>query len=222
MSRCLWVLATDTDAGKTYVTEGLLRALTERGCRTQALKPIACGHEMGGVNGDVQRLLALQPDCVADNLCCYDFAMAAAPQIAAMVANQRVSVATVTSWLQARTAAKHGYQISLIEGVGGLMVPLNETQTFVDLLPMLPGAKVVLVVGSRLGCINHALLTLEALRNKGLTPLAMVLNDVQNNPQALVHHAQMLQTHAPELPLLISPFHAPSAWPELAEWLLKN
>lgn len=165
-----FVTGTDTDAGKTLVTSGLLYAARQQQLSTLGLKPIASGsqatHE-GLHNSDA---LALQHQSVP--LVDYAtvnpiaFAPAIAPHLAAIEAGQRLEVSAVTHLLS-ETIKQTARDVTLIEGAGGWRVPLNEQEDFADLAIALE-LPVILVVGLKLGCLNHARLTAEAIRADGL------------------------------------------------------
>ena len=175
-ARMLFVTGTDTDAGKTTVTAGLLRALHDVGVCGEVLKPVQTGCEpdaqgvlrapdtdrcadaLGGA-GQSQRTRALR--C---------FRPACSPHLAAAEAGERLEAQELAAACREAATAT----ITLIEGAGGIYVPLNDHETMRDLMRHLD-APVLLVVGNKLGCINHALLSLETLLGAGLRVLGMVL-----------------------------------------------
>lgn len=171
-----FITGTDTEIGKTTITAGLTWALSEQGWRVAPVKPLAAGRslEQGRwINDDVQRLLAAQRlsltedqvgPCQLDTPC--------APHIAARLENR---VLDRTALLQSVHRLQALADCVLVEGVGGFRVPLQPGWDTADFAHEL-GLPVVLVVGLRLGCINHALLTAEAVRARGLTLVAWVGN----------------------------------------------
>lgn len=173
-----FVTGTDTEIGKTCISAGLTHLLAQAGLRAAALKPVAAGQEwVDGrwVNDDVERLRR------AGNLVLSDaqvgpvqFRAACAPHIAAQLEGQTLARAPLLAALR-----QVGGQADacVVEGVGGFRVPLAPGWDTADLAVDLQ-LPVVLVVGLRLGCINHALLTAEAVRARGLTLVGWVANTV--------------------------------------------
>jgi dethiobiotin synthetase len=174
--RGYFITGTDTGVGKTVVTLGLMQCLQARGLRVVGMKPVASGcvrTAQGLRNDDALRLqhhssLALHYQEVNP----YAFEPAVAPHLAADAAGVRIDLATIRTglgWLAARA------DFVCVEGVGGWLVPLNESQTVADLAGEL-GLEVILVVGVRLGCLNHALLTAQAIGALGLALTGWVAN----------------------------------------------
>lgn len=165
-----FVTGTDTDAGKTLVTSGLLYAARQQQLSTLGLKPIASGSQAtpeGLQNSDA---LALQHQSVPPvdyaTVNPIAFSHAIAPHLAAIEAGQSLKASTITRLLRA-TLTQTPRDFTLIEGAGGWRVPLNEQEDFADLAIALE-LPVILVVGLKLGCLNHARLTAEAIRADGL------------------------------------------------------
>ena len=162
-----FITGTDTGAGKTFVTCGLLHALSAQGCRAIAMKPIAAGlMEINGVsvNEDVaclQSNMAAPPPLSIINP--YALPDPTAPHIAAARAGRRLELPPIeAAFEKARSAA----DMVLVEGVGGWCLPLNESQWLGD-IPKVLRLPVLLVVGVRLGALNHALLTARAIQADG-------------------------------------------------------
>jgi dethiobiotin synthetase len=172
----LFVTGTDTEIGKTFVSAALLRGFARAGLRAAGMKPIAAGaFERDGAwhNDDADQLDAaasvlLPPDLRTP----YLLKEPAAPHIAAELEGVTLDIGhIVTCYEQARERA----DIVVVEGVGGFRVPLDATRDTADLAVAL-GLPVVLVVGVRLGCISHALLTAEAIVARGLSIAGWVAN----------------------------------------------
>lgn len=163
-----FITGTDTGVGKTVVTAGLLRALHQSGRSTIGMKPVAAGCELrNGVwhNEDVDHLLSASSVAItADDINVYRLRAAIAPHIAAAQEGAVIDPANIRNAFQA--LAERADTV-LVEGVGGFVVPLNDTTDTADLAAAL-ALPVVLVVGLRLGCLNHALLTAEAVSARGL------------------------------------------------------
>lgn len=174
----LFVTGTDTGVGKTFVSAGLVRALRAAGRDAVAIKPIASGFEAGPGgphNVDLSTLAAAADGVLAaDDLNVYAFAEAIAPHRAAALAGVDIQLAPMVASYR-RAAARH--QDVLVEGVGGFAVPLSPTLMLADLARALD-LPLLLVVGVRLGCINHALLTAAAIRAAGLRLVGWVANRI--------------------------------------------
>ena len=174
----LFVTGTDTGVGKTLVSAALLHALARYHRRVVGMKPIAAGTvTIDGVevNGDVLALRAASSCAVPPEL---DNPVllpdAVSPHIAAARAGVRIDIAHLVA---CHRALAQRADAVVVEGAGGFHVPLSSTETGADLAQAL-GLPVVLVVGLRLGCLNHALLTAEAIRARGLPLAGWVANQV--------------------------------------------
>lgn len=176
-----FITATDTDAGKTFVTAGLLQVLSRLGCKTLGFKPVASGcvlTQQGLRNEDAVKLINAANTALDYQLINpYAFEPAIAPHIAAQQSG-------VTIDLESIAAAVHqcpeDVDYVFIEGVGGWLVPLNTQQSVADLAELL-AFPVILVVNMRLGCINQALLTAQAIEQKGLTITGWIANQAPQN-----------------------------------------
>lgn len=190
--RHLFITATDTDAGKSFVTFSLFKAMQALGEPTLALKPVACGHEGEGISPDVDILLRAQgmTPGEAGRINRYDFSAALAPSQAAAMEGVRIDERQLVDWCRERM---QGSEHCLFEGVGGLMVPLHARFLVSDWLTAMPELAVLLVVRVRLGGINHALLTLDKLRAMERGPRWVVINDADGVGSAMVErHAQAM------------------------------
>jgi dethiobiotin synthetase len=173
MGRKIFVTATDTGAGKTWITVSAIQSLLKEGGHAKALKPIACGLNEQGNNEDIDALLAAQKLSSADQISLYRYALPAAPSEAAAAEGQRVNPEKLLQWCRAEASR---VDCCLIEGVGGLMVPITDRWLLSDWIEAMPDMEVWLVVGCRLGAINQALLTLEKLKQMGRTPACIFFN----------------------------------------------
>lgn len=178
-SKRFFVAGTDTDAGKTLVACGLLEVARTQGLKTLAIKPVAAGAEDSGEglrNDDALQLAAAMTEpLVYEQLNPVVFAPPIAPHIAAQQAGRRLSAAQLAGYC--RGVLMKPVDLVLIEGAGGWRVPLNQRETLADLAIDLQ-TPVILVVGMKLGCLNHALLTAEAIRRDGLQLAGWVANGV--------------------------------------------
>jgi dethiobiotin synthetase len=187
MGKTWFVTGTDTEVGKTAVSCGLLAAAAREGLRTAAVKPVAAGCDASGHNEDALQLMAAMTadlDYQQVNPVALDAAIA--PHIAAAQEGRRLQVSQLAGMCRGVTSA--GYDFVLVEGAGGWRVPVNSRETLADLAVELRTA-VILVVGMRLGCINHALLTAEAVRQDGLTLAGWVAN--QPGPEMNCHRENL-------------------------------
>jgi len=179
VNSAFFIAGTDTEIGKTTVAAGLLHAARLRGLSTAAAKPVAsdCAMTAQGLrNGDALALLgecSLPLDYAEVNP--FAFAPAIAPHLAAREVGVELTVAALLEPVQ-RVLAR-GADLTLVEGAGGWRVPLAGTESLADLAVALQ-LPVILVVGVRLGCINHAVLTAEAIARDGLTLAGWVANVV--------------------------------------------
>ncbi|WP_030074870.1 dethiobiotin synthase [Halomonas alkaliantarctica] len=166
-----FVTGTDTDAGKTLATSALLCAAKDQQLSTLGLKPIASGSHTtadGLRNSDALALQAQSaPPVDYTTVNPWTFAPAIAPHLAASEAGHALNVNSVVESLTA-TLNDTPRDLTLIEGAGGWRVPLNEQDDFSD-IPRLMQLPVILVVGLKLGCLNHARLTAEVIAADGLT-----------------------------------------------------
>ncbi|RVU43844.1 dethiobiotin synthase [Rubrivivax rivuli] len=178
LTRSLFITGTDTGVGKTHASAVLLHMLARRHARVVGMKPVAAGlvpHEGRWVSEDAMALRAASSVAVPDDLDNpVQLPDPLSPHLAAERAGRRVSVAELQA---AHTALCAHADVVLVEGAGGWRVPLNESEYLSDLARALQ-APVVLVVGLRLGCLNHALLTAEAIRADGLQLAGWVANRI--------------------------------------------
>ena len=230
MNAC-FIAGTDTDAGKSTVTAALLRAMAAEGISARAVKPVQTGCTDAGA-----------PDVLTYNAAggqgqvIRSFRIPCSPDLAARMEGRSLDAASLAE--ECRAAWK-GEAWTFLEGAGGIHVPLNGKETMLDLMRALR-LPVLLVVGNRLGCINHALLSLDALDHAGLTVLGMVLcrttppgeTDAGTSPEAesliLEGNAEFLRREGKRrgVPLLANIPYLPSfaqdrmgCWDQLAELL---
>lgn len=177
-----FVTGTDTDVGKTLICEALLLKAKQQGLRTVGLKPIAAGayETVEGLrNDDALRLQAAATEKLSyAQINPVLFTAAIAPHIAAAQENRRVTIASLTGYV--RGAMMHPADFRIIEGAGGWHVPVNNRE-LLGLLPKALGIDVIIVVGLKLGCINHALLTIQAVRQSGVNVAAWVATQIDPN-----------------------------------------
>ena len=174
-----FIAGTDTDAGKTLVACGLLARAKADGLTTAAVKPVAAGCEEtpdGLRNDDAEQLLA---QCTLplyyEQVNPIAFAPPIAPHIAAAKLGTRMDAGRMAGFT--RGVLMLGADLTLVEGAGGWRVPLNERETLAE-LPKQLQLPVILVVGMKLGCISHTLLTVEAIKRDGLRLAGWVANHI--------------------------------------------
>ena len=192
--RGYFITGTDTGVGKTAVTLGLMQALQALGNTMVAMKPVAAGCEPtpGGLrNNDALRLqqqASLELDYAQINP--YAFAPAIAPHIAAEQAGVRIDIDNIINKYSDLYCMS---DYVLVEGAGGWQVPLNEDETLADLALQL-GLDVIMVVGIRLGCLNHALLTAAAIAAAGCTLTGWVANQLPPAPECAQENINYLKS----------------------------
>ena len=174
----VFVTGTDTEIGKTLVSAALLRGFARAGLRTAAMKPIAAGaFEVDGVwhNEDADQLDAASSVLLPPEIRTpYLLKAPAAPHIVAAQEHVALDIARI---VECHAEAMRRAELVVVEGVGGFRVPLTDALDTADLASAL-NLPVVLVVGMRLGCISHALLTAEAIAARGLHLAGWVANRV--------------------------------------------
>ncbi|MDK9723289.1 MAG: dethiobiotin synthase [Sterolibacteriaceae bacterium MAG5] len=222
MGNAYFITATGTDSGKTFVAEGLARELRARGRRLRALKPVMSGYdETRPADSDAGRLLAAcgieaTPAAVAD-IAPWRFAAPLSPDRAAALEGRVIDFDGLMRWCRDETARNE--DLLLIEGIGGVMVPLDGQRTVLDWMAALQ-LPVLLVAGTYLGAISHALTALAALRSAGLAPVAIVLNESAGGIP-LADTLVSLAPHAGGIPLLPA-VRGGDGLAALADFLLKD
>ncbi len=193
MSAAFFVTGTDTDVGKTTIAAGLLRAARLAGLSTAAVKPLASGCEPSAEGLRNSDALALLAECSLPlsyaQVNPFAFAPAIAPHLAAREAGVKLEVVALASAVQAVLDQRADF--TLVEGAGGWRVPLGDQATLAD-LPITLDLPVILVVGVRLGCINHAVLTAEAIARDGLRLAGWVANVIDPQTSRLEDNLRTL------------------------------
>jgi dethiobiotin synthetase len=176
--RGIFVTGTDTGVGKTQVTLGVMLCLQRYGLRVAGMKPIAsgCYRTEGGLrNADA---LSIQQQCSLSlpykDINPFALELPIAPELAAREAGIAIEMAAAA---QAYHRILRGVDWCIVEGVGGWLVPISARHTVADLVQYL-ALPVVLVVGIRLGCVNHTLLSVESIQQRGLSLLGWVANQI--------------------------------------------
>ncbi|QJB58428.1 adenosylmethionine--8-amino-7-oxononanoate transaminase [Pseudodesulfovibrio sp. zrk46] len=177
--RGFFITGTDTGVGKTRVTAALLRAMLDAGKKALAIKAVQTGcleTEEGLCAEDVDVYARFTRDHFPDgypDACCKKFVPACSPHLAAKLANDVIDLDELVKGIRSKG---DGYDVALVEGAGGAAVPLNDTETSLDLMQRL-GLPVIIVADNKLGMINHTLMTVEMVRNRGLKVAGVVINN---------------------------------------------
>ena len=199
--RGIFVTGTDTGCGKTEISLGLMAALQAQGYRVAGMKPVASGSDWtsaGLRNEDALRLQAQAGfETPYDRVNPYAFAPPIAPHLAAEEAGVAIDLDRIALAFQVLAAAADRV---VVEGVGGWRVPLGPGTSVAD-LPLRLNLPVVLVVGLRLGCLNHALLTAEGILASGARLLGWVANQVDPEMERVEANVKSLVDRLPA-PLL--------------------
>jgi len=202
----LFVTGAGTNVGKTFVTAGLIRHLRRRGQSVEALKPIVSGFDPAAPSGSDPAVLldALGREVTPDNLARispWRFAAPLSPDMAARAENRSIDMQGVVDICRRAIAADA--DVLLIEGVGGIMAPLDERHTALDVMTQL-GLPLIFVGGSYLGAISHILSALEVLRHRGLKVRAIVVSETPGSTVGLDATLATL-SHFAAAPLLALP-----------------
>lgn len=202
-----FITGTDTDAGKTHVTSLLLKLLAQHKKNAIGFKPLAAGCEMAFdqlVNADA--LMLMESATVSAK---YDLInpFAFAPPIAPHIAAEQVGITITLDKLSAAysTLKQQGADYHLTEGAGGWALPINNTDYLYDWVKaeQLP---VILVVGMKLGCLNHALLTAAHMQSLGINCVGWIANQVDPNMDEYQANLDSLKARLPFPILAISPY----------------
>jgi dethiobiotin synthetase len=206
MKQAYFLTGTDTEIGKTFITCALLQRARQLGFSAVGLKPVAAGTDANGQNEDVESIRAANSFTLAQNIINpYCFAAAVAPHIAAAEEGVDIEFATIQA---ACATARQQADLVIVEGAGGFRVPLGVDRDSADLTVAL-GLPIILVVGMRLGCINHALLTVEAIQARGLSLAGWVANRIDPAMSRFEENLSTLKSRI-AAPLLGSVPHAPN------------
>jgi dethiobiotin synthetase len=201
-----FVTGIDTEVGKTYVSCALIRQLVAAGQRVAGMKPVASGARKldGQLRNDdaLQLMSAANVDMDYELVNPYCFEPAIAPHIAAQQAGVEMSPEVIHTAYKKLSAQA---DIVVVEGVGGWYVPLNSYQTMADVAQTL-NLPVLLVVGMRLGCLNHALLTADAVRARGLKLAGWIANILDPSMPELTHNIDTLKRFIMAPHLGVMPF----------------
>lgn len=185
MTQGLFITGTDTGCGKTEITLGLMHALQQRGESVLGMKPVASGAEKTGEGLRNEDALRIQAQCshqlAYERVNPFAYSPPIAPHLAAEASGRAIELDSIRAAY--RQLSQKADRL-IVEGVGGWLVPLSAETTVADLALRLE-LPVILVVGLRLGCINHALLTQAAMQQSGVRTLGWVGNQVEAGMDSL-------------------------------------
>jgi dethiobiotin synthetase len=200
----LFVAGTGTDLGKTHIACALLRAARARGMTVDAFKPVVSGFDPDAPEtSDPARLAAAlgRPEAWGE-ISPRRYRAPLAPNLAARLEGKTLAMADLVAdcraWLDTRTV-----DLALVEGAGGVMSPMTDDATNLDLMTAL-GLPVLLVAGSYLGTASHLLTALEVLRTRGLTVAAIVVSESVDAPD-LDQTVEMLRAFERQAPIIVAP-----------------
>jgi len=220
----IFISSSGTEIGKTFVTSILIRQLKAAGHSVNALKPVATGFDpLNSATSDSGEILtALGRDVSTkhvEEITPWRFAAALSPDMAAAREQRSVTFSELTNFC----AEKRASEITLIEGIGGIMVPLDTRHTVLDWIEAL-AAPVLLVVGGYLGTLSHTLTAVEALRARGQQLAGVIVNESVDQPVSLLETANVIErfvcpTTVIKLPWLDHYEQAPDLLPMISPYL---
>jgi len=181
MNKAFFITGTDTHIGKTEITCGLIQFFKKKGYITLGMKPVAAGTEVidgKKINSDVHKFLSINTiKKPIETINPYIFDQAIAPHIASSISNQKVLFSKIH---ENYLLLKNECEYLFIEGAGGYKVPLGNDKSIDDLISYL-SIPIILVVGIRLGCINHTMLTVDSIKNNHHNLYGWVANCIDPN-----------------------------------------
>ena len=198
MKHVYFITGTDTEVGKTYIATKIIERISSSIGWVAYLKPFQtgcvmdCGERFTSPDVDhVKAMLGEMVDCHV----LYQHHIPSAPMVAARNAGEEIDFDASVNWVRNRVEE---YEAAIVEGAGGLMVPITPDKTIIDFARAL-GYPVILVAANRLGCINHTLLSVEALKARGMGISRIVLNNMEpGEPDGVMNtNAEMIRAFAP-------------------------
>lgn len=214
MKQGFFITGTDTGVGKTFVAAALTRALVSRGLRVAVMKPVAAGVVQtahGARNDDAQELLeASNVTAPYADVNPWLLTTTASPHLAARADGVAIEHEKIIAAFSRLSAAS---DIVLVEGAGGWHAPISATETMADVAARL-SLPIILVVGMRLGCLNHALLTRESIRSRGLRFAGWIANKLPPEMPLAAANIETLTSRFGKAPLGVVPAARtePSSW----------
>lgn len=211
MSKAYFITATGTDLGKTWVTAGLVDACRARGLPVRALKPVMSGY-------DPERHDESDAAKVGAGRTAWYYAAPLSPDLAAAKEGKRIDFPALLGWCRDRIGEEGG--LLLIEGIGGVMVPLDERHTVREWITALQ-IPVLLVCGTYLGSLSHTLTALAALREVGIVPAMLVINESAGSSVSIDETWASLLPHVGRMPIAALRRDCPEDLDALAERLIR-
>jgi|CXWL01.1.fsa_nt_gi dethiobiotin synthetase len=195
-----FITATGTNIGKTFVTTTLCRQLIEAGKKVVALKPVISGYNPDDLQNDTALILeSCDLPITQENIekiSPWRFVAPLSPNMAAEKEEKKIDFDELISFC--KNQGKTSADILLIEGVGGVCVPLNDKYTVLDWMVALPDYKIILVAGSYLGSISHTLTAVQALTARNLKLHALIVSESENSSVSLAETVKTLEKFVPE------------------------
>ncbi|RAI44304.1 dethiobiotin synthase [Rhodoplanes roseus] len=203
----VFVSATGTEVGKTFVSRGLIKALQAKGRTVDVLKPVQSGYDPREADGSDAGLLiaATGAEPTEENIAAvapWRFQAPLSPHLAARREGRTIDANAVIEFCRERVAKRR--DVLVIEGVGGIMAPLDPSHTVLDLMVAV-AAPVVLVAGSYLGTISHTLSALDVLARRGLAVKAIVVSQTADSSIPLDETVESLRAFASGIDVLVVP-----------------
>lgn len=210
-----FVTATGTDIGKTYVSANLLRHWRREGLAIAALKPVMSGFDPTQLGASDAGQLLLAMDAPMDKgglnlISPWRFAAPLSPDMAAAREGKTIPYDKLVDTCRSVAGMMPAEGRLIIEGVGGVFVPIDDKHTVMDWMKDLR-IPILLVAGSYLGTISHTLAALAAMKLHGLTPQAIIINESPTSPVPVAETVAVLQRHAPDTRILFLPRNAGAA-----------
>ena len=205
-SRGFFITGTDTGVGKTLITTALIKLLVQQGNKVVGMKPVSCGcRQVGGQwqhDDALAMMAASNVKLPYETVNPYAFEPAIAPHLAAQLAGETISLSLVHGQFRGLSGAADKI---IVEGAGGWLVPINNEESMADLAVVL-GLPVILVVGLRLGCLNHALLTVQSIQEKGAKLAGWVANSIDPLFKEKIANIDSLKARIPAPCLGVIPY----------------
>jgi len=221
-----FITATGTEVGKTVVTTTLAWQAREKGKRVRVLKPVISGYDKETCNqSDTAQILQCleieQTQAAIDSISPWRFKAPLSPDMAAAREGTTLEFESIINFCQETETESN--DLLLIEGVGGLMVPLTASKTVLDWIKAL-NYPVIMVAGSYLGTISHTLTTVETAQKFGLNVASIVISESEHSPVPIDETANSIRRFLTNIPVLELPRLAPSStpWQEAPELIIKN
>ena len=221
-----FITATGTEIGKTVVTTTLAWQAREKGKRVRVLKPVISGYDKETCNqSDTAQILQCleieQTQAAIDSISPWRFKAPLSPDMAAAREGTTLEFESIINFCQETETESN--DLLLIEGVGGLMVPLTASKTVLDWIKAL-NYPVIMVAGSYLGTISHTLTTVETAQKFGLNVASIVISESEHSPVPIHETANSIRRFLTNIPVLELPRLAPSStpWQEAPELIIKN